>query len=678
MHHKFKMFTPIVLVLMATALLLCGVIYFFANEWFYISAAVTLLVFGWAFIMLRSLETRTRVLLGEIAHSIKHAMGGAYSELPTPVLTVMGSGEIAWYNELCAERVFGGHDLRGVNLSEVLGDIDLSVTSPPEGYDVDYGGKKYTAFVVALPLSEGPACVIYLVDDTRLKYFTNEYHQTRPSVALLVVDNYDALIQDYKDSERAQLMTEVEQTVEKYIAQNHGFITKLGRDRFVALIESRGVSKIVADKFALLDVVRKLAHGQRMPPTLSIGMVGECDNLYDAEQSARQAVDMCLGRGGDQAAVKTANGYEFYGGVSKAIEKRTKVKTRIIASALSELIESSSNVLMMGHRFADLDSLGSAVGMLKAVRGMGKQAGICIDLEKNLAHPLLERLLAGGYEPDDFLTPETAQALITPRTLLIVVDTHIPHVLECEAVYRAAKNVVVIDHHRKMVGHIEGAVIFYHEPYASSTCEMVAELIQYFPDVPALTKLDAEALMAGIMLDTKNFMMRTGVRTFEAAAWLRRMGADTVEVRKLFASSMEAYRQKAAFISQAELYRGCAIAACEQSFDEIKIVAPQAADELITISGVDASFIIFPYGGQINVSGRSMGNINVQLVMEKLGGGGHQTMAAVQFPEGDCDIETVRGKLIEAIDKYHSDQQREDEQTTNDNEQITNSPTGNP
>jgi len=644
---------------MGLTALLCGVIFFLERTVFYVVAAVTLAAFVVALFRLRALSGQARNLLDETAQAVKQAMGGAYSELPTPVLSVMDSGEIVWHNRLCTEIVFDGRDARGEDFKEIFPGIDLAITSPPEGYDVEYGSKKYTMFVVATSPGERGAGVVYLVDNTRLKHFAHEYHESRPSVALLVVDNYEALKQDYKDSERAQLMTEIEGAIEKYISQNHGFVTKLARDRFVAVIEARGVRGVLIDKFGLLDTVKSLAHASRMPPTLSIGMTLEAGNLHDAEQGARQAVDMCLGRGGDQAAVKTGSGYEFYGGLSKAIEKRTKVKTRIIAGALAELIDSSGNVLIMGHRFADLDSLGAAVGMLGAVRGMGKHSGICIDKEKNLARPLLERLITNGYDTGDFLSPDEALALINQRTLLIIVDTHLPGVLESEEVYRAAGNVVVIDHHRKMVGHIEGAVIFYHEPYASSTCEMVTELVQYFPGIPATGKVEAEALMAGIMLDTKNFMMRTGVRTFEAAAWLRRLGADTVEVRKLFASSMEAYRQKAGLIAGAEIYRGCAIAVGEQSFDEIKIVAPQAADELMTISGVDASFVIFPHGKLINVSGRSLGSVNVQLIMEGLGGGGHMTMAAAQFPQEQHDGAGVRAKLVAAIDAYHANLSRE-------------------
>jgi c-di-AMP phosphodiesterase-like protein len=471
---------------------------------------------------------------------------------------------------------------------------------------------------------------------------------------MIVVDNYEELTQEYKDTERAQLISEVERAIEQYIAAHSGFYTRIERDKYLAVVQERGVARMIEGKFDLLDQVRGVKIGNRMNVTVSIGLGREAANLYESEGMSRQAVDMCLGRGGDQATVKTQNGYEFYGGVSKGIEKRTKVKTRIIASALAELIEVAGNVIIMGHRFADLDALGSSVGMLKAVRAMNKPAHICIDKQKNLVQSRLQRLRAGGYADSDFLSPEEALGHVSHNTLLIIMDVHVPHVVESEPLYRACRNVVVIDHHRKLVGYIENAVIFYHEPYASSASEMVSELIQYFPVRPQITKVEAEALLAGIMLDTKNFVLRTGVRTFEAAAYLRRQGADSSEVRSLFTNSMENYQQKTSLVSNAEVYRGCAIAASEEAFEGVKIVAPQAADELMGISGVDASFVIFLYDGVVNVSARSMGAVNVQVIMEKLGGGGHHTMAAAQFPGGA--IENIREQVMQAIDRYRDDQ----------------------
>jgi len=656
MQNRLKLFTPIVAALMLLSAALAGITFFYDRRLFLVYSTMVIVVFVVVLIMLHTLNRRTKDLLEEVADSIRYAMGGAFTELPTPVIAVLGGHDIIWYNQLCAQRVFDGREMLGEDIAEVFPGIDVTGSSPPEGYHVTYGSRAYTAFVATVEIKEGLASVIYLIDDTNLKYFANEYHESKPSVALLVVDNYDELIQDYKDSERAQLMSEIEQAMERYMIDHHGFVTKIAKDRFIAIIETRGVRKMIAGRFELLDRVRSLSAGDRMSATLSIGLSGEAGSLYEAEQNARQALDMCLGRGGDQAAVNTANGYEFYGGVSKAIEKRTKVKTRIIANALSELIEGASNVILMGHRFSDLDSVGAAVGMFRAVRSMNKPVQIALDKQKNLVKPLLEKLFQAGYSEDDFLAPEAALELVTPKTVVIILDTHVPHVVESEAIYRAAKNVVVIDHHRKLVGHIDNAVIFFHEPYASSTCEMVTELLQYFPSRPTLSRVEAEALMAGIMLDTKNFVLRTGVRTFEAAAWLRRMGADTVEVRKMFASSLEAYQQKASFIATAQIYQRCAIAVSDEVFEDIKIVAAQAADELTTIADLDASFVIYVYGNEINVSARSLGAINVQLIMEKLGGGGHQTMAAAQFP--NTDVETVRRRVMEAIDEYYAEVRR--------------------
>jgi c-di-AMP phosphodiesterase-like protein len=622
---------------------------------FYICGTVTCAVFAIVIVMLLSLRGRTRALLKDIALGVQTSMGDALCELPTPVITVYDGREIVWYNELCAQNVFGGKEMRGADISLLLPGVDMTATSPPEGYDVGIGKNRYTAFVVAAALSERPGSVIYLIDDTRLKFFAEEYHRTKPRIALMAVDNYDELVQDYKDAERARLMSEVEQAIERYFSVHRGFVVKISRDKFMAVIEEQGAGEMLAGKFDLLDAVRNLSGDQsRMSATLSAGVSAGSETLYEAEQSARQALDMCLGRGGDQAAVKTQNGYEFYGGVSKAIEKRTKVKTRIIASALAELIASCPNVVVMGHRFADLDCMGAAVGLFRAVRSMGKPCSIVVDKERNLVGPLMDRLLTGDFTHGDFVSPAEAPGLLGTGTLLIVMDCHVPRVLESEELYRLSHNVVVIDHHRKLVGHIDNAVIFYHEPYASSTAEMVTELVQYFPKGPTLSRIEAEALMAGIMLDTKNFVMRTGVRTFEAAAFLRKMGADTVEVRKLFASSIEQYRQKSALIAGAAIYGDCAISTAEAGYDGIRLVAPQAADEMLAISGVAASFVIYPCGEEINVSARSMGAINVQLIMEKLGGGGHQTMAAAQFK--NTGAEAVRNSLTAAIDAYYGDQ----------------------
>lgn len=653
MYKRFQLFTPVIVTLMALCVLLVLLAPFFNVTLFFISGAIVLVGFAFVLFMLRGAGKSTRTMLEEISNGILYTGEGDFIDFPVPVLTVYEDSEIIWYNRLCADRVFSGHDLRGEFIGEVLPDLNIRPENADLGQDIIFGERRYTAYIAPGKRQGEKVSVVYLLDDTDLKQTSEEYYLTRPSVASIIVDNYDEMAQDYKDSERGQFMSEVEDIIERYITSNHGFFIRISRDKYMAIIQEQGLLSMIENKFSLLDEVRALGGPGRMSATLSIGLGRNSRDLQEAEIMARQAIDMCLGRGGDQVAIKTQNGYDFYGGVSKGIEKRTKVKTRIIANALAELIESSRNVVVMGHRFADLDSLGSCVGMLKSVQSMDKPVVICIDQEKNLVHALLARLKDGGWPESNFVTPEEALTLIDERTLLIVMDTHVPHVLENQDVYKACKTVVVIDHHRKLVSHIDNAVIFYHEPYASSASEMVSELIQYFPQHPRITKLEAEAMLAGIMLDTKNFILRTGVRTFEAAAYLRRLGADTVEVRGLFASTMDNYQQKSTIVSNAEIYSHCAIATVGDEYPELNVVAPQAADELMTIEEVDASFVIFQYNNMVSISARSLGSVNVQVIMEKLGGGGHHTMAAAQFK--DEGIENVRKMVMEAVDEYYAE-----------------------
>ena len=652
MHKNFKLFLPVLLLLAGLGIALVLLTLLVDPFLFFLAAILALAVFGVAAYMLRRIERKSGAVLEEIADSVRHSMTDSFIQAPMPVITVYDGGEIIWYNQACIDQIFLSNDMRGKMISEVMPGLPVAENSGAEGVDIRYGERAYTAFVATTVRGSAPVSIIYLLDDTTLKYYTEEYRQTLLSVALISVDNYDEMAQDYKESERAELISRIEAHIERYIADNHGFVVRTERNQFMALVQERGMKQIVQHKFDLLDKIREIGVGDRMTPTLSIGVGHGAQSLAEANAMARQALDMSLGRGGDQAAVKNPNGYDFYGGVSKAIERRTKIKTRIIASAIHELIENASNVIVMGHRFADLDALGAAVGVLAAVKATGKPAVICIDATKNLVVPLMERLREGGYPEETFASPQEALARVEANTLLIIVDTHVARVVESKEVYEACKNVVVIDHHRKLVGYIENAVVFYHEPYASSTAEMVAELLQYFPQKPQVGRLEAEALLAGIMLDTKNFVMRTGVRTFETAAYLRRLGADTVDVRKLFASSLDSYVKRNSLIANAEIYHRCAIAASAEAFDDIRVTAAQAADELMNISGVDAAFVIFMQGDEVNVSARSMGTLNVQVLMESLGGGGHRTMAAAQFP-GDS-VENVRERVMQTVDDYHA------------------------
>ncbi|WP_052446915.1 DHH family phosphoesterase [Candidatus Soleaferrea massiliensis] len=605
------------------------------------------------------LQKNIHYFLQKMGSTLTSAQREALTEFPLSACVTDDSFHIIWYNQLFAEHVVDGRDAFRMDTNEILGSLDIEMLCSPQGMDISYHDKQYTVYAARYDEDGQDLYVFYFIENTYYKEIAREFKESRPAVALITVDNYEELLENSKESEKAQILGEIDRILEQFIGQTNGFMQRLSRSKFIAVMEDRHMRKFLEQRFSMLDDVRKIVVDGRMPATLSIGVGLDAKDLHEAELSARQALDMALGRGGDQAAVKTANGFDFYGGVSKGVERRTRVKSRIVATALSELIFEADNVLLMGHRFGDLDSLGAAVGLSKCISNMGKECHIIVDREKSLAKPLYNKLYDNGYEKV-FVSPEHASYHVRPKTLLIIVDTHIKYILEYPELYEMCGTIVVIDHHRKMVGHIDNAVIFYHEPYASSACEMVTELIQYMNVKQPITRLEAEALLSGIMLDTKNFVMKTGVRTFEAAAYLKRMAADTVTVRQLFASSMDAYQRRTRLVSSAEVYRRCAIVSTPMQGEDMKVIASQVADELLGISGVDASFVIYEFDGSLSISARSMGFINVQIIMEHLGGGGHHTMAACAMKE--CSIESARQLLLETIDSYY-DQHMQNEET---------------
>jgi c-di-AMP phosphodiesterase-like protein len=518
--------------------------------------------------------------------------------------------------------------------------------------DIEYNGKKYTLFQNPVERRDGDLFVLYFDEDTELKNIKIEYDLAHPAVMLINVDSIDDLYNSYSDSELAEITSGVEKLIESWFNQFSGFLRRIGNGRFIAVIEERYMKKIIEERFEILEQVRNFSYNDRIVGvSLSIG-VGKTGNIEECENDARQAIDMALGRGGDQAVIRTDSGFDFFGGVSNGIEKRTKVRTRVVAKAIAELIGDYKKVFIMGHRFTDLDAIGAAIGMHKILSSLGVDVKIVANKKNSLASSLIDMAQHKGYE-DEFIDTSRAVNEIDDDTVLFIIDTHRPEYVESPELYEKAKNVVVIDHHRKTVDYIQNAVIFYHEPHASSACEMVAELAQYISKKPVIGPFEANALLSGITLDTKNFVLRTGVRTFEAAAYLRGRGADTVEVKQFFSNSIETNKQKNEIVSRAVTYKSSAISYVEDdSIKEKRIVASQAADEMLYISDINASYVLFRQDGRINISARSMGKVNVQLVMEKLGGGGHQTMAACQL---ECDnYDEASSLLKEAIDSYEN------------------------
>ena len=651
MKKRLLLFIPhmVVLVLVNVAAFIMALLS--KNSWMYVASVTLLLLSIVVFYLLVSMGKSINKFYQTMEKQLSPYTNKALKDFPLPVLVTRRGGDIIWYNNQMREKVLGGQDCFSHGLAEYFPSVNLAMDCPPQGYGVEYNGHQYTAYHAPTGEEDNRLNVLYLVDDDKLKRIAKEYFSSRPVAAIILIDNYEELLQSARENERSQIMGEIEYQIDCYVENYHGVIKKLEKDRFFVVLEERYMKSIVEERFTILDTVRKINANDKMPATLSIGVGRDAQTLQQAEQFASQALDMALGRGGDQAAVKNKNGYEFYGGVSKGIEKRTKVKTRIVAAALSELLDSCSNVLIMGHRFADLDCLGAAVGLYQPIQQMGKPVKIILNSRANMVKQLHSRLIEQGYDTA-FIEPEVALDYVGDDTLLIIVDVHTPHFIEAPEVYKKCKNVVVNDHHRKMVDYIDNAVIFHHEPYASSASEMVAELLQYFGDKYKPDSTAAEALLAGMMLDTKNFIQRTGVRTFEAAAYLRKLGADTVEVKRLFATSMNAYQERCKVVSSATVYRHCAICQVEEKIDEIKMVSAQAADELLSIEDVDASFVFYYESDNVVAySARSMGRINVQIIMEKLGGGGHLTMAGAQTR--GIDLKEGKERLLRAIDEYY-------------------------
>ncbi len=620
----------------------------FWNRYVFTGACVlTVLAAGFTIYSLISFKRKMFRYFDRIGTHMSVAQRERLSKFPLAVTVLSENGRVIWYNDLFREQVLKGRDCYGADFSRLMGGAHAeNLVEHPTA--VQRGDRMYTVYGGVSSETNEKMYLLYFVDDTDLKRIADEYQLSRPSVGICVIDNLDELIQNARESERAQLSVRIETILEHWVGKTSGFMRKIGTGRFLFLLEERHMREIVAGRFAILDEVRAVTAGGRMSATLSIGVGRGGETLRKCEEMARQALDMALGRGGDQAAVCSAGGYEFFGGVSKGVEKRTKVRSRIIANALKELMETNDNVLIMGHCSSDLDSLGSAVGVWRAAQSLGKPAHIVINQKKSLAQSLIQKLKDNdlGYILVD---PDEAMQLMGRRTVLVVVDTHRPDFLESPELYRACRQVVVIDHHRKMVEHIDNAVIFFHEPYASSASEMVAELLQYI-DEKSVGQLEAEALLSGVMLDTKNFILRTGVRTFEAAAFLRRKGADTVEVKKMFSSSMAAYQEKAKLVAEAKLHGRCAVTCSRDSFADMRICSAQAADELLSIEGVDASFVLYKEGDTVYISARSMGAVNVQLIMEAIGGGGHLTMAGAQLK--GVSLNDAQCRLIEAADRY--------------------------
>ena len=578
-----------------------------------------------------------------------------FSLEPLSQPVVLLSGEtVLWYNDQFRQRMLGGQDLLVSRVQKVIPGLDLQQARTQEGQQLTLADGVWSAHSSTVPGDAETMTLVVFNEETALRRVEAEYKASRPGYLVFLVDGYDDVFSDMLDSERARLLEGINRVLEEMIGRGTGFLRRVASGRYIAVVEERQLEQFAKRGYDVLDKIRALDPSVNL--SLSIGIGRGAKTLREAQDMAVQALDMAQGRGGDQAAEMTPDGFTFYGGVSHGVEKRSKVRSRIVADQLVKLIKEADHVVIMGHRMSDLDAIGSAEGVLRICKICDVPAVIAVRRDATLASSLINALVAAGQE-DDFIDPKGALPIISKRTLCIVVDTYQVNLVESKEILEKCGKVAVIDHHRKGVGFIENPALVCHEPYSSSASELVTELLQYVgerDDKP--NRVEAEGLLAGIMLDTRDFTLHTGVRTFEAAAALRRYGAETERVRQLFDVTMVEYNAKADLVEAAQMYKNCAVSVSGEIPPEARVAIAQAANDLLTIQNVEASFVAVQVGTGVNISARSLGAVNVQVIMESLGGGGHQTMAAAQLKH--ITPEAARARIQTAIDQYRESQKK--------------------
>ena len=573
--------------------------------------------------------------------------------LSQPVALLSGE-TVLWYNEEFRQRILGGQDLLVSRVQKIIPGLDLQLARTRQGQQLTLADGVWSAHSSTVPGDAETMTLVVFNEETALRRVEAEYKASRPGYLVFLVDGYDDVFSDMLDSERARLLEGINRVLEEMIGRGTGFLRRVASGRYIAVVEERQLEQFAKRGYDVLDKIRALDPSVNL--SLSIGIGRGAKTLREAQDMAVQALDMAQGRGGDQAAEMTPDGFTFYGGVSHGVEKRSKVRSRIVADQLVKLIKEADHVVIMGHRMSDLDAIGSAEGVLRICKICDVPAVIAVRRDATLASSLINALVAAGQE-DDFIDPKGALPIISKRTLCIVVDTYQVNLVESKEILEKCGKVAVIDHHRKGVGFIENPALVCHEPYSSSASELVTELLQYVgerDDKP--NRVEAEGLLAGIMLDTRDFTLHTGVRTFEAAAALRRYGAETERVRQLFDVTMVEYNAKADLVEAAQMYKNCAVSVSGEVPPEARVAIAQAANDLLTIQNVEASFVAVQVGTGVNISARSLGAVNVQVIMESLGGGGHQTMAAAQLKH--ITPEAARARIQTAIDQYRDSQKK--------------------
>ena len=628
---------------------------------YYLAAAegcVILLLLVYSFFAKRKRTKQLMAYIEAVTYDTENAKNNTLMHFPLPIAVFrLDDSRIVWGNEMFFDMCGSTGTRVDARISDMV--PEFSGKWLLEGKNqfpslLEVEGRKYQLhgnIIRSANNDESSAFmgITYWVDVTDYDNIRIEYERSRPIAAVIVIDNLDEMTKNQTDRVKNDIRDAVDDKLNQWGEENGCIIKRYDRDRYLAIFENRYLEGMKEGKFRIIEDVHQVESPTGINATISIGLGVDAANLSEALQFANMSIELALSRGGDQAVIKNRLNFEFFGGRGLEVEKRTKVKSRVMANTLVELINDSSKVLVMGHRFADLDSVGSAVGVCCLARKCGVKANIVIDLNKNASHQLIDRVRREPEYRDVFIGRDDAMLHADGRTLLVVVDTNRPEQVEDPDLLEACNRVAVIDHHRVAATYIQNAALGFIEPYASSVCELMTEILQEVAEQSDILRCEAEAMLAGIVLDTKSFTIRTGERTFDAAAYLRRAGADTTDVKRLLQTDMADTVARYKIMQSAELYRKVAIAAPRAPQD--RIVAAQAADELLNISGVDASIVVAPDGkGGVFASARSIGELNVQIIMEKLGGGGNRSAAAAQF--AGCDLETAVKKVYAAIDEY--------------------------
>lgn len=583
--------------------------------------------------------------------------------MPFPLVVTDDKGKIIWYNTPFS-NLFSNIDVMDEDFENLISDIEMENILNRTGANtflVEVGSRTFDVYANVVGDGDSTNILLYFVDNSAYENLKEKYEDEYPIVAKIEVDNFADAMDSAPAQVRPLLIAEIDSTIRNYFEEYDALVRKADEDLYLVIMNFKSLNSIKLKRFDILDDLRELNRGNSIPITLSIGVSSYGLNLRESYIEADSSLDLALGRGGDQAVVKIEDNYEFFGGKSKAVEKRNKVKSRVLGIALKQLIDRSETVYIMGHKNPDMDAIGASIGCLRATINRGKEGFIV--LEKS--NPSIDNLIARMKEEEPelykkIISKETALSSIKHSSLIILVDNHKPTFTECPELLDKTAQIVVIDHHRRGKEFVENPVLTYVEPYASSTCELITEMLTYMSEDLNLTHFEADALMSGIVVDTKNFSFQTGVRTFEAASTLRRAGADMIKVKALFQDDFDTLLYRAEVIHNTKIiHDNIAVSTFDKKANNSVLVAAQAADALLDINGIDASFVLTINDGKTHISGRSRGNeVSVQLILEKIGGGGHLNMAGAQLET--TDLEEAEKVLIEAIEEYLQENEREE------------------